>query len=44
MVEQKRHEEGITSRSPRERLARGRALFGRGLKYYKGALFVLFVE
>jgi hypothetical protein len=41
MVEQKRHEEGITSRPPRERLARARAAVLRGLKFYKGALLLL---
>ncbi len=38
MVEQKGHEE---ARSPRERVARMRALAIRGLKYWKGSLFVL---
>src|SRR5262249_27624406 len=43
MVVQKRHEEGKTSRPPRERLARMRAAVLRGLKFYKGSLLVLIV-
>ncbi len=37
-MEQKRHEE---ARSPRERVARLRTVFARGLSYWKGSLLVL---
>src|SRR5580704_7754148 len=41
MVEQKRHDESRSPRSPRERIARMRALAGRGLKYWKGTALAL---